>query len=108
MPVHKYNLRGSAKVGWFYKFDLPASTRKNRTIIRGWGFETKKAAEDAERKRYDDELQKIELAKAGPGVSAAPPKTLGMLLEEFMRQHAVENLAPTTILSYQEKAAYLD
>jgi hypothetical protein len=35
-----------------------------------------------------DEQQKHDLAKAGSGVAAAIPKTLSMLLDEFMRQHA--------------------
>ena len=108
MPVHKYTYRGSAKTGWFYKFNLPGSTRESRHIIRGWGFATKKAAEDAERERYAEEQQKIELAKAGAGVAAAAPKTLAMLLEEFLRLHAAEKLAPKTIERYRQLAAYLD
>ncbi|HUA59308.1 MAG TPA: tyrosine-type recombinase/integrase [Verrucomicrobiae bacterium] len=31
-----------------------------------------------------------------------------MLLQEFLKLHAEENLAPSTILGYREKAAYLD
>ena len=108
MPVHKYTYRGSAKTAWFYKFNLPGSTRENRNIIRGWGFATKKAAEDAERERYADELQKIELAKAGVGVAAPIPKTLEMLLQEFFQQHVDEKLASKTIERYHEQAAYLD
>jgi integrase len=107
MPVHKYTYRGSARTAWFYKFNLPGSTRENRHIIRRWGFATKKAAEDAERERYADELQKIELAKAGVGVSAPIPKTLATLLEEFFVQHAAERLAPKTIERYRQFAAYL-
>ena len=67
---------------------------------------TKREAEDTERNRYAEELQKIELAKAGSGVAAAVPKTLSMLLEEFLRLHAAEKLAPKTIERYRELAAY--
>jgi len=107
MPVHKYTYRGSARTAWFYKFNLPGSTRESRHIIRGWGFATKKAAEDAERDRYADELQKIEAAKASVGVAAPVPKTLATLLEEFFAQHATERLAPKTIERYHQLAAYL-
>src|SRR5262245_38458964 len=106
MPVHKYKRNG--KVTWFYKFDAPGSTGENRVIVQKWGFATKGEAQDAEAARRIEEQQKFELAKAGSGVAAAPPKTLGMLLEEFFRHHAEEKLAPTTIQGYREKAAYLD
>jgi integrase len=108
MPVHKYTYRGSKRTAWFYKFDGPGSTREDRHIFRGWGFATKREAEDAERNRYAEELQKIELAKAGSGVAATVPKTLSMLLEEFLRLHAAEKLAPKTNERYRELAAYLD
>ena len=52
--------------------------------------------------------QKIEPAKAGAGVDAAAPKTLAMLLEEFLRLHAAEKLASKTIERYRQLAAYLD
>jgi integrase len=107
MPVHKYTYRGSARTAWFYKFNLPGSTRENRNIIRGWGFATKKAAEDAERDRYADELHKLEAAQAGVGVVAPIPKTLATLLEEFFVQHATERLAPKTIERYHQLAACL-
>jgi integrase len=106
MPVHKNRRNG--KITWFYKFDAPASTRENRIIIQKWGFATKGEAQDAEAARRIEEQDKYELAKTGSGVAAAPPKTLGTLLEEFLRQHAEEKLAPTTIQGYREKAAYLD
>ena len=35
------------------------------------------------------------------------PTTLAMLLAEFMKQHAEENLAPKTVERYHEMAAYL-
>jgi hypothetical protein len=106
MPVHKYTYGRSKRTAWFYKFDGPGSTREDRHIFRGWGFATKREAEDAERNRYAEELQKIESAKAGSGVAAAVPKTLSMLLEEFLRLHAAEKLAPKTIERYRELAAY--
>jgi len=106
MPTHKYTLR-SGKTAWFFKFNLPGSTRANRHIIRGWGFATKQEAKDGERTRYDHELHKIELAKAGSGVAAPVPTTLEMLLQEFFRQHVQEKLAPKTAERYQQQAAYL-
>jgi integrase len=106
MPVHKYRRNG--KIKWCYKFDAPASTGDERKIIQKAGYDTKGEAQDAEAARRIEEQEKYELAKKGSGVAAAPPKTLGMLLEEFLKQHAEENLAPSTILGYREKAAYLD
>ena len=106
MPVHKYRRKG--KIKWFYKFDGPASTGAERQIIQKAGYDTKAEAQDAEAARRIEEQEKWELAKKGSGVAAAPPKTLGMLLQEFLRQHAEENLAPATALGYQLKAAYLD
>jgi integrase len=41
------------------------------------------------------------------GVAAALPTTLAMLLAEFMKQYAEENLAPKTVERYHEMAAYL-
>jgi hypothetical protein len=35
------------------------------------------------------------------------PTTLAMLLAEFMKQHAQENLAPKTVERYREMAAYI-
>ena len=55
-----------------------------------------------------DEQQKHDLAKAGSGVAAALPKTLSRLLDEFMRQHAEEKLAPKTVERYREQLAGLD
>ena len=96
------------KVTWFYLFNGPGSTRKNRKIVQKWGFRTMKEAQDGEAARRIEEQQKYELAKAGSGVAAAPPKTLGTLLEEFHQQHAQEKLAPKTIERYREMGAYLD
>lgn len=104
--VSKRKRRG--KVTWFYMFNGPGSTRENRNIVQKWGFGTMKEAQDAEAVRRIEEQEKYELAKAGSGVAAAPPKTLGTLLEEFFQQHAEDKLAPTTIEGYRQKAAYLD
>jgi integrase len=106
MPVHKRKRDG--KISWFYKFDGPGSTREKRVIIQQAGFATKSEAQAAEAARRIEEQQKYELAKAGSGVAAAPPRTLGTLLEEFLERHAEGKLAATTILGYREKAAYLD
>jgi integrase len=106
MPVHKRKRHG--KISWYYKFDGPGSRRENRNIIRAFGFDTKQEAIDAEAKRRIEEQQKFELAKAGSGVAAAPPKTLAMLIEEFFHQHAERKLAPKTIERYRELAGCLD
>src|SRR5579862_5427766 len=106
MPVHKRKLNG--KFTCFYKFDAPSSTRENRIIIQKRGFATKGEAQDAEATRRIEEQQKYELAKAGSGVAAAPPKTLTMLLEEFFAQHVEKKLAPKTIERYHEQAKCLN
>jgi hypothetical protein len=98
----------NGKLTWFYMFNGPGSTREERNIVQKWGFASKGEAQDAEAARRIDEQEKYELAKAGSGVAAAPPKTLGMLLEEFLRLHAEDNLASTTVDGYRKKAAYLD
>jgi len=82
MPVHKYRRNG--KIKWFYKFDGPASTAAERQIIQKAGYDTKAEVQDAEAARRIEEQEKCELAKKGSGVAAAPPKTLGMLLQEFL------------------------
>ena len=105
MPVHKRKRK--AKVDWYYKFDLPGRTRESRRIIRAFGFATKQAAVDAEATRRIDEQKKLELANAGAAKDVEVPKTLATLLDEFFRQHAVENLAPKTVERYGEQAAYL-
>jgi hypothetical protein len=70
--------------------------------VSGSGFATKKEAADAEVARQIEEQQKRDLAKAGASVVAAPPKTLSMLLTEFISQHAEEKLAPKTIERYRD------
>jgi len=107
MPVFKRKYR-SGKTIWRYMFNAPGSTREDRRWIAEVGFASKQEAVDAEAKRRSEELQKYELAKAGSGVAAAPPQTLAMLLDEFIRQHAEKKLAPKTIERYRELAAYLD
>jgi integrase len=107
MPVYKRTYH-SGKAVWFYIIDAPGSTRENRQQITQSGFSTKREALDAEAQRRTEELQKQELAKAGVSVAAPLPKTLSMLLEEFLRQHVDEKLAPKTIERYHEQAAYLD
>jgi hypothetical protein len=77
MPVHKRKRNG--KTTWYYKFDLAGSTREDREIIRGFGYPTKQEAIDAEAVRRIEEQTKADLAKAGSGVAAAPPKTLATL-----------------------------
>jgi hypothetical protein len=105
MPVYK-RINTSGKTIWFYKFQPPGASR-NVLPIREFGFATKQAAVDAEVVRRTEEQKKHELRKAGAGVAAAMPTTLAMLLEEFMKQHAQENLAPKTVERYREMAAYL-
>src|SRR6185369_15699295 len=106
MPVHKRTYR-SRKTVWFYEFNLPGATRQDRIRVSGSGFATKKEAADAEVARQIEEQQKRDLAKAGASVVTAPPKTLAMLLTEFISQHAEEKLAPKTIERYREQVTYL-
>jgi hypothetical protein len=107
MPVRKRKNR-SGKVVWCYRFSAPGSTRENRKEIREFGFATKDEAVKAEAERRTKEQEKYELAKAGSAVAAAPPKTLAMVLDEFMRLHAREKLAPKTIERYGDHIATLD
>ena len=100
MPVHKRKYR-SGKVVWFYQFDIPGSTRTTRLLIKGSGFATKGEATDAEAARRIEEQQKFDLGKRG-GVAEPVPTTLKMLLDEFLRQHAQEKLAPKTVERYRE------
>jgi integrase len=107
MPVFKKKYE-SGRVVWRYFFSAPGATRANRRLISEVGFASKQDAIDAEAKRRTEELQKVELAKAGASpVAAALPTTLGMLFGEFFRQHAEEKLAPKTIERYKELAVYL-
>ena len=105
MAVYKRRY-DSGTVLWWFKFQPPGAAR-GTLPIRQFGFKSKQAAIDAEAKRRTEEQQKYELAKAGSGVAAAPPKTLSTLLEEFLRQHAEERLAPKTVERYKEQASYL-
>ena len=106
MPVYKRR-NTSGRTVWFYKFQPPGATR-NAAPIREFGFATKQEAVDAEVARRIEEQKKIELKKAGAaGVTAAMPTTLAMLLAEFMKQHAQENLAPKTVERYHEMIGYL-
>src|ERR1700690_635310 len=103
MPVYRRKYR-SGKVGWYFQFALSGSTRQNQNLVTESGFATKQAARDAEAVRRAEEL----LRQAATGGVAAPmPTTLAMLLAEFMKQHAEENLAPKTVERYREMAAYL-
>jgi integrase len=106
MPVHKRTYR-SRQVVWFYEFNLPGATRQDRTRVSGSGFATKKEAADAEVARQIEEQQKRDLAKAGANIVAAPPKTLSMLFEEFICQHAEEKLAPKTVERYRDQVTYV-
>jgi integrase len=107
MPAYKYKNRSGA-VRWGYMFSLPGSSRSDRRRISKSGFATKREADDAEALRRTEELQKLELEKAGSGVAAAPPRTLAMLLLEFFAQHVEDNLAPKTAERYREQAAYIN
>jgi integrase len=106
MPVYKRKYH-SGTVLWFYKFSPPGSVR-GTLPVREFGFATKREAEDAEAQRRVEEQQKYDLAKAGAGVGAPLPKTLSMLLDEFLREHAEKKLAPKTVERYREQAACLD
>ena len=105
MPVHKRKYE-SGRTSWYFKFQPTGATRGTSTI-RGFGFVTKREAEDAERKRRAEEEQKYQLAKMGTAVAGPLPQTLSMLLQEFFRQHVDEKLAPKTIERYHEQAACL-
>src|ERR1700694_163438 len=103
MPVYKRKYR-SGKVVWYYQFASSGSTRQNQSLVTESGFATKQEATDAEAVRRAEEL--VRQAATG-GVAAPMPTTLAMLLAEFMKQHAEENLAPKTVERYREMAAYL-
>jgi integrase len=86
---------------------LIGATRENRRIIRGFAYETRQAAIEAEASRRIEEQNRREMAEAGAGVDAPVPKTLATLLDEFIRQHACEHLAPKTVERYREQAVYI-
>jgi integrase len=106
MAVYKRKY-DSGTVLWYFKFQPPGAARGSLPT-RQFGFATKREAEDAEASRRIEEQQKYELAKAGSGVAAVPPKTFSMLLEEFFRQHVEKKLAPKTVERYHEQAKYLN
>jgi integrase len=103
MPVYKRKYR-PGKAVWSYQFSLPGSTRQHQNLITKSGFKTKQEAIDAETVRRAEEL--VRQAATG-GVAAPMPTTLKMLLNEFMTQHAQENLAPKTVERYAEMATYI-
>jgi integrase len=107
MSVHKRKYR-DGRVVWRYLFNAPGSTRQNRIIIQKVGFATKKEAQESEATRRIEEQKRYEMEKAGAGVTAAVPTSLGTLLQEFLEQHVKEHLAPKTIERYREMAAYID
>ena len=97
MPTSKRKYR-SGKIVWRYQFPGSGSTRQNEIVITESGFATKQAASAAEAVRRTEEQKKYEMAKAGAaGVAAPMPTTLKMLLAEFMKQYAQENLAAKTV-----------
>src|SRR6184192_2322854 len=65
----------SGTVLWYFKFQPPGAAR-GTLPIRGFGYATKREAEDAEAQRRIEEQQKYNLANAGSGVAAALPKML--------------------------------
>jgi integrase len=103
MPVYKRKYR-SGKAVWYFQFAPPGSTRQNQNLITESGFATKQEATAAEVVRRNEEL--LRQAATG-GVVAPMPTTLAMLLAEFMKQYAQENLAPKTVERYREMAEYL-
>jgi integrase len=103
MPVYKRKYR-SGKVVWYYQLARSGSTRRNQNLITESGFATKQEATAAEAVRRAEELVR---QAANGGVAAPMPTTLSMLLAEFMKQHAQENLAPKTVERYREMAAYI-
>jgi integrase len=103
MPIYKRKYR-SGKVVWYYQFAPPGSSRHKQNLLTESGFATKQEAIAAEATRRTEEM--VRLAATG-GVAAPMPTTLSMLLAEFMKQHAEENLAPKTVERYREMAAYI-
>jgi integrase len=106
MPVYKRKYK-SGTVLWFFKFSPPGAKR-GTLPVRQFGFATKQEAVDAEAKRRIEEQRKCDLAKAGSRVAETLPKTLSMLFQEFLHQHAEEKLAPKTVERYHEQLGCLD
>jgi integrase len=107
MPVYKCKY-SPKKTVWYYIFDKPGSTRDRRLQVKASGFATKREAEDAEARRRIEEQQKHQRTKDGSCIAAPLPRTLSMLLNEFLQQHAEKKLAPKTVERYREQAACLD
>src|SRR5262245_51379548 len=106
MAVYKRKYKSGTAL-WFFKFSPPGAKR-GTLPIRRFGFATKQEAVDAEAKRGIEEQQQYDLAKSGVGPVAVVPKTLSMLFQEFLQQHAEEKLAPKTVERYREQLACLD
>ena len=105
MPVYKRKYR-SGKVVWYYQFaaariDTPESESDHRIWIRN------EAGGDRRRGGAPHRGAANASQAATGGVAAPMPTTLSMLLAEFMKQHAEENLAPKTVERYREMAAYI-
>lgn len=103
VAVRKHKLKGG-KVSWSYCFDGPGSSRQNRTQVSGYGFSTKKAAQDAESRRRLDVQREFATAQQK---TPPPAVTLKDLIDEFLREHATRNLAPKTVERYSDAVAYL-
>jgi hypothetical protein len=97
----------SGEITWYYKFQPPAAKR-GTLPIRKFGFNTKREAETAEANHRIEEQQKCYALKNGLGITAPLPRTLAILLEEFLREHAEKKLAPKTVERYREQASSLN
>ena len=94
MSVRK--LARNGKTTWGYVFDLPGSSRADRKRAAKWGFATKKKAAEAEAARRIEEEQKAAASARGIAVL---PRTLGELLEEWLKEY-VSKLEPKTQEDY--------
>lgn len=106
MSVKKWTY-ASGEVTWSYCFDAPGSTKANRKQIREYGFESKKAATDAEVERRTEEKRKYELAQAKAHSVEANPKSLAALLTTFLDDYAAKTLASKTTEQYRVAMSYL-
>jgi hypothetical protein len=104
MAIHKRKRRG--KIDWYFKCNAPGGTRESRRIIRGFGYQTRQAAIEAEANRRVEEQRKLVMSEAGATVVGAVPKTLAELFDEFFRVNATK-LARKTVDRYQDFAKYL-
>lgn len=103
MPVHERTYKSGHKT-WYYQFDLPGSTKKNRLQVKESGFAKKKEAVEAEAKRRIEVQREYEAQQRTGKVEI--PRTLETLLPEFFERHGSE-LAPKTLERYREMAPYL-